>query len=134
MSPNTCTSLRKIKFQENQKLCLAKWKVLPFDSRPGFGLAPAGAWPNQDRLPSMTNDPDQIARIEAHLNENLSPARFKHVLGVREMALTLAKRHHVDVAPAELAALLHDGVKERPDDELLDLAKCHGLQVDEHEQ
>ena len=59
----------------------------------------------------MINDPDQIARIEAYLNENLSPARFKHVLGVREMALTLAKRHRVDVAQAELAALLHDCVK-----------------------
>ena len=82
----------------------------------------------------MINDPDQITRIEAYLSENLSPARFKHVLGVREMALTLAKRHRVDVAQAELAALLHDCVKERPDDELLGLAKRHGLQVDEHEQ
>lgn len=82
----------------------------------------------------MINDPDQIARIEAYLNENLSPARFKHVLGVREVALTLAKHQRVDVAQAELAALLHDCVKERPDDELLGLAKRHGLQVDEHEQ
>ena len=107
---------------------------MPFDSRPGFGLAPAGAWPNRDRLPSMTNDPDQIARIEAYLNKNLSPTRFRHVLGVREMALTLAKRHRVDVAQAELAALLHDCVKELPDDELLSLAKRHRLLVDEYEQ
>ena len=82
----------------------------------------------------MTNDPDQIARIEAYLNENLSPARFRHVMGVRETALTLAKRHGVDKAQAELAALLHDCVKELPDDELLSLANRHRLQVDEHEQ
>ncbi len=82
----------------------------------------------------MTNDPDQIARIETYLSENLSPARFRHVMGVREVALTLAKRHGVDEAQAELAALLHDCVKERPNDELLGLAKRHGLQVDKHEQ
>ena len=82
----------------------------------------------------MENDPDQIARIEAYLGENLSPARFRHVMGVREVALTLAKRHGIDPAQAELAALLHDCVKERPDDELLALARRHGLEVDEHEQ
>ena len=82
----------------------------------------------------MTNDPDQIARIEAYLSENLSPARFRHVMGVREVALTLAKRHGIDPAQAELAALLHDSVKERPDDELLALAKRNGLEADEHEQ
>ena len=82
----------------------------------------------------MENDPDQIARIEAYLGENLSPARFRHVMGVREVALTLAKRHGIDPAQAELAALLHDCVKERPNDELLALARRHGLEVDEHEQ
>ena len=35
----------------------------------------------------MANDPDQIARIEASLSENLSPTRFKHILGVREVAV-----------------------------------------------
>jgi len=121
-------------FKENQKLRLAKRTVLPFDSRPGFGLAPAGTWPSRGRCPSMTNDPDQIARIETYLSENLSPARFRHVMGVREVALTLANRHGIDEAQAELAALLHDCVKERPNDELLGLAKRHGLQVDKHEQ
>ena len=82
----------------------------------------------------MANDPDQIARIEAYLSENLSPARFKHILGVRETAVALAKRHGIDPARAELAALLHDCAKERPDDELLALAKRHGLEADEHEQ
>ena len=74
----------------------------------------------------MTNDPDQIARIEAYLSENLSPARFRHVMGVREVALTLAKRHGIDPAQAALAALLHASVKERPDDELLAVATRAG--------
>ena len=82
----------------------------------------------------MANDPDQIARIEAYLSENLSPARFKHILGVRETAVALAKRHGIDDDQAELAALLHDCAKERHDDELLALAKRHGLEADEHEQ
>ncbi len=82
----------------------------------------------------MANDPDQIARIEAYLSENLSPARFKHVLGVQETIAALAKRHGINADQAELAALLHDCVKERHDDELLALAKHHELEVDEHEQ
>ena len=43
----------------------------------------------------MANDPDQSARIEAYLSENLSPARFKHILGVRETAVALAKRGRI---------------------------------------
>ncbi|MED5381432.1 MAG: bis(5'-nucleosyl)-tetraphosphatase (symmetrical) YqeK, partial [Verrucomicrobiota bacterium] len=82
----------------------------------------------------MANDPDQIARIEAYLSENLSPTRFKHILGVREVAVPLAKRHGIDASRAELTALLHDCAKERQDDELLALAKRHGLAVDEYEQ
>ena len=82
----------------------------------------------------MANDPDQIARIGAYLSDNLSPARLKHILGVRETAVALAKPLGIDTAQAELAALLHDCAKERPDDELVALAKCHGVEADEHEQ
>ena len=82
----------------------------------------------------MANDPDQSARIEAYLSENLSPARFKHILGLRKTAVALAKRHGIDAAQADLAALLHDCAKERPDDELLALAKRNGLEIDEYEQ
>ena len=82
----------------------------------------------------MANDPEQLSHIEAYLSENLSPARFKHVLGVRDVAVSLAKRHSIDEARAELAALLHDCAKERPDDELLALAKHHGLPVDTYEK
>jgi len=82
----------------------------------------------------MANDLNQLSRIEAYLRENLSPARFKHVLGVRETAIALAKQHGIDEDEAELAALLHDCAKDRSDDELLALAKRHGLQVDEYEK
>ena len=82
----------------------------------------------------MANDPDQSARIEAYLSQNLSTTRFKHVLGVRETAVALAKQHGIDDDQAELAALLHDCAKERPNDELLALAKRHGLEMDEYEK
>jgi len=82
----------------------------------------------------MANDINQLSRIEAYLRENLSPTRFKHVLGVRETAIALAKQHGIDDAQAELAALLHDCAKDRSDDELLASAKRHGLQVDEYEK
>ena len=82
----------------------------------------------------MANDPEQLSHIEAYLSENLSPARFKHVLGVRETAVAWAKHPGIDAAQAELAALLHDCAKEHPDDELLALAKHHGLPVDTYEK
>ncbi|MDP6794569.1 MAG: bis(5'-nucleosyl)-tetraphosphatase (symmetrical) YqeK [Verrucomicrobiota bacterium] len=82
----------------------------------------------------MANDPEQLSRIEAYLSENLSPARFKHVLGVRETAVALANRHGIDADQAELAALLHDCTKERLDNELVALAKHNGLPVDEYEK
>ena len=46
----------------------------------------------------MANDPDQIARIEAYLSDNLSPTRLKHILGVRETAVALAKLLGIDTA------------------------------------
>lgn len=43
----------------------------------------------------------------------LSAKRFTHVKGVMETAKELAKRHGVNVADAEVAALLHDVSKEQ---------------------
>jgi HD superfamily phosphohydrolase YqeK len=83
----------------------------------------------------MTNDPDQIARIETYLSENLSPARFRHVMGVREVALTLAKRHglQVDKHEQQMPDLLHGKVApfvaaERfgvNDETVFDATRCH---------
>lgn len=53
--------------------------------------------------------------------ETLSPRRFIHVQGVAAAAKTLALRYGVDPEKAELAAWLHDIVKERGRDQLLQL-------------
>ncbi|MGT2829768.1 bis(5'-nucleosyl)-tetraphosphatase (symmetrical) YqeK [Streptococcus hillyeri] len=49
----------------------------------------------------------------------MSEKRFKHVLGVEESAVALAKRYGADETKAGLAALLHDYAKERPDEDFL---------------
>lgn len=49
---------------------------------------------------------------ERLVREKLSPRRVKHVLAVRDMALQLAQIYGADEKKAEVAALLHDIVKE----------------------
>lgn len=47
----------------------------------------------------------------------MSEQRFKHVLGVEETAVALAKKYGVSPEKASIAALTHDYAKERPDEE-----------------
>lgn len=49
----------------------------------------------------------------------MSEKRFKHVLGVEEMAILLAKKYGVSTEKASIAALTHDYAKERSDEEFL---------------
>jgi len=56
----------------------------------------------------------RIDRIEDYVKSSMSEKRFKHVLGVIETAKDLAQRHDVNIADAELAALVHDVAKEQP--------------------
>ncbi|MGM0123866.1 HAD superfamily hydrolase [Enterococcus sp. AZ194] len=49
----------------------------------------------------------------------MSERRFKHVLGVEETAITLAKKYGVSLEKASIAALTHDYAKERPNDEFI---------------
>ena len=55
----------------------------------------------------------------------MSPKRFKHVLGVEKAALSLAERYGCNLDKAGLAALLHDYAKECPDQLFLDLSLIH---------
>ncbi|MEG1844098.1 MAG: nicotinate-nucleotide adenylyltransferase [Clostridia bacterium] len=57
------------------------------------------------------------------LRRTMTPARYKHTLGVEEMAIALAKKNGLDVRKAQLAALLHDGAKHMPMDEMVELVK-----------
>ncbi|HCT4598177.1 TPA: bis(5'-nucleosyl)-tetraphosphatase (symmetrical) YqeK [Enterococcus faecium 1,230,933] len=47
----------------------------------------------------------------------MSEQRFKHVLGVEETAVALAKKYGASPEKASIAALTHDYAKERPDEE-----------------
>lgn len=45
--------------------------------------------------------------------------RYQHILGVTKLATSLAKKYHVDVEKAQVAALLHDYYKYESDEEML---------------
>ena len=47
----------------------------------------------------------------------MSEQRFKHVLGIEETAVALAKKYGASPEKASIAALTHDYAKERPDEE-----------------
>ncbi|WP_142426675.1 bis(5'-nucleosyl)-tetraphosphatase (symmetrical) YqeK [Enterococcus durans] len=59
----------------------------------------------------------------------MSERRFKHVLGVEEMAIALAEKYGCSPETPEkasIAALTHDYAKERPDDEFILVIKRDG--------
>jgi predicted HD superfamily hydrolase involved in NAD metabolism len=62
-------------------------------------------------------------RIKHDLKRTLSKRRYKHILGVAEAAVRLARRYGADVDKAELAGLLHDSAKEMPLDTMRELAR-----------
>ena len=82
----------------------------------------------------MANPPELIEKIESHLRDHLTPYRCEHVLSVRGQAVSLARQHGINEDQAELAALLHDCLKELSNNELLQYADEHGLEIDEHER
>ena len=82
----------------------------------------------------MANALELIKKIESYLRENLTPYRCEHILSVRNQAVSLAKRHDINKDQVELAALLHDCLKELSHDKLLLYANEHGLEIDEHER
>ncbi|OJG71377.1 HAD superfamily hydrolase [Enterococcus phoeniculicola] len=56
-----------------------------------------------------------MQRVQMQMSER----RFKHVLGVEETAIALAKKYGASPEKASIAALTHDYAKERPDDEFI---------------
>ena len=65
------------------------------------------------------------------LRDMMSAHRFKHTLGVRDMAVTLARRHNAPVMKAALAALLHDCAKGMNTRDLRKIAQEENLTDDE---
>ncbi|MDR0405921.1 MAG: bis(5'-nucleosyl)-tetraphosphatase (symmetrical) YqeK [Clostridiales bacterium] len=73
----------------------------------------------------------EIDQIEARLSRMLSPARFRHSVGVRGEAARLAARYGADGVKAELAGLAHDCVKEVPHAAALAMCEIYGIQPDQ---
>ncbi|MTI81509.1 MAG: HD domain-containing protein [Firmicutes bacterium] len=71
-----------------------------------------------------------ITQLKTQIQDILSPIRFRHTVGVMETAVLLAKKYHVNVQKAQLAALLHDVAKDYPDEQLLQMAHEYGLDTD----
>ena len=82
----------------------------------------------------MPNPPKLIEKIEEYLKTHLTQHRCEHVLSVRDQAAKLANRHNINSDQSELAALLHDSLKEIPNDELLQYAKEQGFLIDKYEE
>ncbi len=69
-------------------------------------------------------------RLIEQVQMQMSEKRFKHVLGVEEMAVGLAAKYDVSVEKASIAALTHDYAKERPDDEMKFILKKEAFDLD----
>ena len=70
------------------------------------------------------------AARERDLRKRLKPKRFRHVQGVAQAALDMARAYGVDARKAHLAGLLHDWDKCYHDDEIRRRALDLGLEVD----
>jgi len=73
-----------------------------------------------------------IDEIKQCVENQLSRDRFKHTLGVAEIAEDLAVIYGVDTQKAIVAALLHDIAKEFTVDEKKQFCKTYDLSLDEY--
>ncbi|MEC9488551.1 MAG: bis(5'-nucleosyl)-tetraphosphatase (symmetrical) YqeK [Halanaerobium sp.] len=64
------------------------------------------------------------------LRSILPEARFRHSLGVQQMAKKLAVRYGLNPKKAAIAGLLHDWAKIYSEEELLHLARKYNLRID----
>lgn len=62
-------------------------------------------------------------KIKNDLKESLSKHRYTHVLGVAAKARELADQYGGDLDQAEVAGLLHDAAKQKPLEEMQQLAR-----------
>ena len=64
------------------------------------------------------------------LNQNVSPKRLQHILGVEQTCIDLARCHQIDQKQAAQAGLMHDLAKFFPPKKLLKIAKKEGIIID----
>lgn len=72
-----------------------------------------------------------IAEIEQCIKKMTKESRFNHSKGVQYMAGELARHYGLDVEKAELTGLMHDCVKNFPEDEMFRLCDELGCNLDE---
>ncbi len=70
-------------------------------------------------------------KLKKIMKKRLKKSRYLHTLGVVEMAVKLAKVHHIDEKNAALAALLHDYGKNLGKNDMLLAIKKYNIPVDE---
>ncbi len=70
-------------------------------------------------------------QVLAWLAENVPLNRINHILRVEQMAMDLAVHHNVDRFKAGEAGLMHDLAKNFQPQQLLQMARADGLEVDE---
>lgn len=70
-------------------------------------------------------------QVLSWLAKNVSEHRLQHILGVEQMSIDLAKRHHLDPHKAAQAGLMHDLAKFFKPSRLLEMAKAHQIEIDE---
>ena len=66
-----------------------------------------------------------------YLKSILNDKRFKHSIGVMDMAVRLAQKHNVNVEDARLAGLLHDCAKNMTNEELINYCNQNNIEIDE---
>lgn len=77
---------------------------------------------------------DKSTEIKRKLEQQLSAKRYKHTLGVSDIAVQLAQRFGCDVHKARLAGLLHDCAREMSVEDLLSKAREFGIVLDDVEK
>jgi len=70
-------------------------------------------------------------QVLAWLAENVPLNRINHILRVEQMAMDLAVHHNLDYFKAREAGLMHDLAKNFQPQQLLQMARADGLEVDD---
>ena len=78
----------------------------------------------------LVKDITTIENLQNVVKVRLSPKRFAHTLGVLDMARRLANHYGVFIEKAEVAAVLHDAMKERPLQEMQTMVMDAQIAVD----
>lgn len=69
-------------------------------------------------------------RVLDWLADNVPESRLKHILGVEQTAIDLARHYKLDVEKAAQAGLMHDLAKYFKPQRLLEMARAEGLPLD----